>query len=205
MACWWYDAKQFRCFSVILSTPTARELMDQSRVRNAKYRKRVDRSAAPDGKKDSEETAADWPSPQTQRKAASSGFPRTSGQAPSPPPPPARDPKWSRAALGATYPQPGPLSRYITRPRALVLPSVRSRETAVSPRSLPATGERARAPSAPARTREPSGETRRRAAGRGEGAARAAEGGCAPEPRGPRRLGPVRPGARRPSGPPPRW
>lgn len=143
--------------------------MDQSRVRNAKYRKRVDRSAAPDGKKDSEGTAADRPSPQTQRKAASSGFQRTSGQAPSPPPPPARDPKWSRAALGATYPQPGPLSRYITRPRALLLPSVRSRETAVSPRSLPATGERAWAPSAPARTREPSGKTRRRAAGRGGG------------------------------------
>lgn len=140
--------------------------MDQSRVRNAKYRKRVARSAAPDGKKDSEGTAADRPSPQTQRKAASSGFPRTSGQAPRRPPPcpAAGDPKWSCAALGATYPQLGPLSRYITRPGALLLPSIGSRETAVSPGSLPASGERARAPSEPAGTREPLKETRRRAA-----------------------------------------
>lgn len=38
------------CFSVILSAPTTGELMDQSRVRNGKYRERVDRSAPPDGK-----------------------------------------------------------------------------------------------------------------------------------------------------------
>lgn len=98
------------------------------------------------------------------RRLLGSREPQARPLAAPPPCPAAGDPKWSCAALGATYPQLGPLSRYITRPGALLLPSIGSRETAVSPGSLPASGERARAPSEPAGTREPLRETRRRAA-----------------------------------------
>lgn len=78
------------CFSVTPSAPTTGELMDQSRVRNTKYRERADRSAPPDWEKKKKRlrSVQRWTEASSKRdeKAASPGFPVTLDKASWPPP-----------------------------------------------------------------------------------------------------------------------
>lgn len=203
--------KHFRCFWVILSAPTTREWMDQSRVRNGKYRERADRSAPPRWKKKKTQKggAAERPTRHTHNgDAASSGIPVTSGRGrlPSPRPPsplPRRRPdsrdqeaqvESSRFSGGhLTLPARGSLPLHN---QALGGPcSCHPRwETAVSPGVAPSgawgagLGSPPPPPADPREPGEPRPESRRGQPGqrqRGRVRSKAAEGGGAPEPRGP--------------------